>query len=190
MAWHENKFLNLLVIFPQPCRQVGEQTSASLEVGQLSMPSYTISPPPFAWVPVPSRRAQEPVFIFSIVLTAGFQYFSPLASKCMACPFAVLATLHLKWFILPNWQSSFQVIYLAKLTISFKISFQPAIIASYSSCFCREVDSDSLCSTLPIHSWIKFWWISNSWLSTVDLTTASPLISPSVVMGKIVWYLG
>ena len=103
MAWKQ--IFEIISDFP-PALQAGcEQTSASLEAGQLSMPSYTISPPPFAWVPVPSRRAQEPVFIFSIVLTAGFQYFSPLASKCLACP------------LCSSCNTSFKVIYLAKLTI-------------------------------------------------------------------------
>lgn len=173
-AWKQ--FFSIIHDFPQLWRQVGEHTSASLEPGQLCMHAqlHSVSSA-FAWVPVPNKQAGEPVWIFlSVVLTAGSQHFAPLALKSLAA----LATLHLKWFILPNWQSPL------------KSTFTLAIIAGYSSCFCREVDSDSSWSTLSIYSWIKFWWLSNSWLSTVDLTTASPLISPSVVMGKIVRYLG
>lgn len=175
MAWKH--IFEIISDFPQLCRQVGEQTSASLEAGQLSMPSYTISPPRLPGSQCPPDGHKSPALFFYCFngwflafLSSGIEELG--LSMCSSC------------------NTSFKVIYLAKWTISLKISFHPAIIAGYSSCFCKEVDSDSLCSTLPIHSWIKFWWISNSWLSTVDLTTASPLISPSVVMGKIVWYLG
>lgn len=41
-----------------------------------------------------------------------------------------------------------------------------------------------------IHRWIKAWFISSSWLSSVDLPITFSVLSPAVVMGKISWYLG
>ena len=177
MAWHENKFLKLLVIFPQLCRQVGEQTSQLRSWATFHAQLHNITSP-FCLGPSALHTGTRARLYFFYCFNGWFSEFLSSGIEMLGLP------------LCSSCNTSLKVIYLAKLTISFKISLQPAIIAGYSSCFCREVDSDSLCSALPIHSWIKFWWISNSWLSTADLTTASPLISPSVVMGKIVWYLG
>lgn len=51
-------FFKVINDFPQLCIQVGAQTSASLKSGQLSMHSYTISPPSAP----PAKHSPEPTF--------------------------------------------------------------------------------------------------------------------------------
>lgn len=174
MIWHENNFFLIINDFPQLCRQVGEQTSASLEAGQFSMPSYTISPPRLPGSQCPPKRHKNLSFFFFFCGLHG--WFSTFLFPCME---------ELGLPTCSSCNTSFKGIYLVQLTISFKISFPPAVIAGSSSCFYREVDSDSLCPTLS-HSQLNKVLVDIQFLTTVDLTTASPLISPSVVMGKIV----
>lgn len=134
-AWKQ--IFKIIHDFPQLCRQVGEQTSASLEAGQLSMPSYTISPPRLPGSQCPPKRHENLSLFFFFCCLNG--WFSAFVSSCIE---------ELGLPVRSSCNTAFKVIYVAQLTISFKIGFHPAIIAGYSSCFCREVVSDSSCPTL------------------------------------------
>lgn len=111
-------FFKIINDIPQGSRQIGEQTSANLEAGQLSMPSYTRSAPRLPGSQSPPDRLEDTSLFLSVVLTG---WFSAFLSSCME-------ELGLP-LVCSSCNTSFKVTYLAKSIISFNISFHPAIIA-------------------------------------------------------------
>lgn len=87
MVWHENKFLKLLMIFP---------SSADRLVGKLQ-PAWKLGNFPLQVTQYHLLACLAP----SALQTGKNRknstlFFSPLALKSWICPFAALATLHLK----------------------------------------------------------------------------------------------
>lgn len=160
------------MIFPSSADRLVSKLRPAWKLGNFPCPvtQYHL---PVCLGPSALQRGTRTCLSFSVVSTG---WFSTFLSSCME---------ELGLPTCSSCNTSFKGIYLAQLTISIKISFPPAVIAGSSSCFCREVDSDSLCPTLS-HSQLNKVLVDIQFLTTVDLTTASPLISPSVVMGKIV----
>lgn len=101
------------------------------------MPSYTMSSsaprPPGSQRPPHRLEGPSLCFSVSVVWTGWFSAFlSSCTGELGSAPFAALSC-----------NTSFKVTYLAKLLISFAISFPPALIAGDRSCFCKEAGSDS-----------------------------------------------
>lgn len=97
------------------------------------MPSYTRSAPRLPGSQCPPDRLEDPCLFFSVCRLS--RLVSAFLSSCME-------ELGLP-LVGSSCNTSFKVTYLAKSIISFNISFHPAKIAGYGSCFCKEVDSDS-----------------------------------------------
>lgn len=96
-------FFLIINDFLQLCIQVSAQTSASLKSGQLSMHSYTISPPSAP----PAKRSPEPAFLSISIKEPGL-------------PLAASTTLHLSGCVLPDeysWKSSLLPVGMASYTV-------------------------------------------------------------------------
>lgn len=117
MIRRENKFLKLFMIFLSSEGRLVSTLQPAWKLGNFAcMPGYTVSAPRSPGSQCPPNRHENPSGFFSFCCFNG--WFSAFRSSCIE-------------ELGSSCNTSFKVIYLAKLTISVKINFHPAIIAGY-----------------------------------------------------------